>query len=61
MNALAEQAERSQRITVAEIVALLANDTDLSRVRTALMLAYNRGYSAGLDAAQSIFAPQSNG
>lgn len=57
MNDVAEKMLSSQRTTTAEIMALLDGDTALERVRTALLLAYNRGFTAGLDAAQSIYSP----
>lgn len=54
--------EAKQAATVADIMGILAGDITPDRVRTALMLAYTRGYQAGLDAAQKVFVPEaSNG
>lgn len=47
---------REQAIVVSEIMAQLASIYTPDRVRCALSLAHNRGYSAALDAATSIFA-----
>lgn len=49
---------REQAIVVSAIMAQLAGVYTPDRVRCALTLAHSRGYSAALDAAQSIYSPR---
>lgn len=49
---------RDQSIVVSEIMAQLAGVYTPDRVRCALTLAHNRGYTAALDAAQDICSPR---
>ena len=54
----ADELLRDQAVVVSEIMAQLAGVYTPDRVRCALTLAHSRGYSAALDAAQSIYSPR---